>query len=195
MGRNFMLDRSDLDAANTFTWLDSNFDVAFITPSFTPGVFSQKVIHSIFGTVANDEDSMVDFFATTLISDYTTRILNEYDVVCLNGDSYGSILKCTHKLVRTHWRNVHKVGNANSILTPISFASLTGKSFIWIVDLHHDSVILSISESTVHNATHATFVSIDCSTVNQLLFTNIMKLTGLKKMCSFYDASCSKSPI
>ena len=195
MGRTFMLDRSDLDTANTFTWLDSNFDVAFITPSFTPGVFSQEVAHSIFGTIANDKDGMVDFFATTLISDYTTRILNEYDVVCLNGHSYRSILKRTHELVRTHWRNVHKVSNANSILTPISSASLTGKSFIWIVDLHHDSVILSISESPIHSATHAAFVSIDRSTVNQLLFTNIMKFAGLKKMCSFYDSSCSKSPI
>jgi len=87
------LDGSDLNAANAFACLDSNLDVANISPGGSPRVLYQEVVKSVVASVADDEGSVVDLMATALVSDDTASIVREHHVVCLNSHSNRSHLE------------------------------------------------------------------------------------------------------
>lgn len=67
-----MLDTADASAID-----GSNSEVAVFTPGLTPGVSHDVVIDTVFGTIANGHDSMVQVSAAILTSNDTASVLVE----------------------------------------------------------------------------------------------------------------------
>jgi len=74
-----------LDSADTSAFLDTESDVAVLSPGFTPGVLDEVVLNAVVGTVADGEDSVVELISTAL-GDDTTSVRLEDSLVSLNGN-------------------------------------------------------------------------------------------------------------
>lgn len=138
---------------------------------------------------------MIDIVSTTLVGDDTASILHEHIVVALDGHGNGTLLEGTRQLFRIHLRYVDEVSNAHGRLRPVSLATLTSQSLVWVVVLEHHTVILSISECTVNGTSQTALVTIDLSTVDELLLGKVHQGATLEEVLSLDESKRCESPV
>ena len=125
---------------------------------------------------------MVHIVSARLVSDDSARILHEHHVVTLDRRGHGTLLQGTSQLFRIHWRYIDEVGDAHYFTGPVSLAAFTSESFVWVVFLRHDSMVLRIPQRSVHSTTKASFVAIDLRAIDELLLRQVWQLARLKEV-------------
>lgn len=76
---------------------ERNLDVSCISPGSTPGVLCKDVVNTVFCTISNSKDTVVDF-GTTASSDDTIFVVSEDVLVTLDADRDWSKVECGLKL-------------------------------------------------------------------------------------------------
>jgi len=117
-----------LDTTDTNSILNTNADVAILTPVSTPGVFNEIILLAVFRTVTNSEHCMIKVPATAFLSNNTTSVVMESRLVGLNSDrdrlkSDGSL-----KLNRVLLRHIGETSCTNHSLGFIIAAFTTSSS-------------------------------------------------------------------
>jgi len=89
-----------LDSANTVAFCDFESHVTILTPVGAPRVLDEPVLDTVFFTVTNDKDSVVQLCAAWSII-VNASLVAQYGVVCMNCDSYWSLL--VQSILQVNW--------------------------------------------------------------------------------------------
>jgi len=91
-----MLNWVGAELSNT-TLCECDLDVSCVSPGSAPRVLGKDVVNTIFSTVSNSKDTMVDF-VTTSSGDNTIFVVSENILVTLDADRDWSKVKSSLKL-------------------------------------------------------------------------------------------------
>ena len=96
---------------------------------------------------------MVNIVPTAQVRDDAPRVLHEDNAIRLKRDGHWTFLNRTSQLFRVHWRDIHKGLDPCSLFGPVRQAAISCQSFVRVVHLVHDAVILRVPECTIHCST------------------------------------------
>jgi len=86
------------DSANTLLALGvkGHVDVTLFSPGGSPGVSDDSVGDSVFGSVTNGGDGVIEARFTTAVVEDTTGVTLEIVVGSINGNASWSLVDCFH---------------------------------------------------------------------------------------------------
>ena len=185
--------RAHLDTTNTFAFLNSELDVALITPPGVPRVLDQPVLLAVLSAVADSKHCVVEISAAAAAKDTGTVSL-EGTLVGLNDDREGLLSKGSFHLRNVIWFDglvVLDIG-ARDLLGALEarggVISLTrGVRVLNFLNSLVECVIVVGAEWISTLAAKITIVT--GSTVNELLLRERLKITLLDEMGAFESTS------
>ena len=80
-----------MDTADTGSWGNSDLDVTINTPVWSPGVLDKVVVLSVFGSVTDSKDSVVEGGSALSRGEDTTGVSLENGLVGLDGNGDWSL--------------------------------------------------------------------------------------------------------
>jgi hypothetical protein len=146
--------------------VDSDSEVALLTPGDAPRVSDNQVIFTVLATIADSRDCMIKIVGAVWIIHDTTSIERERSMRSIDCDTdWLSGNSCLH-LGDTLSLN-GAVGTDTDLGLGWNYPALIIYSSVWIVCFKHDLVPLGVSESIdFHTATTSSVIVV---AINQLL--------------------------
>jgi len=166
---------------------EGNLDISFISPGSTPGVLGDDIVDTIFRSIANSKDTMVDLVTTSSCDD-TIFVVSEDVLVTLNTDRDWSEVDSSLKLRFTSLDNlVHGLYLTNSLRLFIVTEAVSG--FVRVVRVELKRLVFNIDESFPWCTTTTSCVLVRAR--DKLLDrVNLKWTTILKEHSSFNSSSC-----
>ena len=97
-----------MNAADAFTCLHTNFDIALVSPGRTPRILHKEVLKAVLGTVADNQSSMVNIVPAAQICDDTPCVLHKDYRIRLKSDGHWTFLYRASQLFWVHWRDIYE---------------------------------------------------------------------------------------
>ena len=174
---------------------NTKLDVTVVTPRSSPGVLDEEVVVSIFGTVSDSEDTVVELGSALGGGDDTGGIGLEDRLVGLDGDGNWSSGKSSLEVSTGGILNdILEASNFTDSLGGVEFAlvpEMVGTS-VWIVTLEHEWGFLDVFESVVHETTVATLVNFVA--VDELLLGEGFESSSGKEFSTLDGTGGGESP-
>jgi hypothetical protein len=174
----------------------SDLDVTFITPRWSPRVLDKEVVGTVFGSVTNSEDTVVESGTASGSSDNTTGVTLEGHLVSLDGNrdgllGNGSLQSGTGFVSGDIVEGFD--GDSTSLFHGlVASAGDTLSRGIRIGLLSNHRGLLSILESVVHETTIAT--GVDGGALDELLLREGDEAAGGKEVSTFEGTGGGESP-
>lgn len=126
-----------------------DFEVSVITPLFTPRILNNIIIHSIFSTITNSNNSMIDIFwsiLTNITGIYTTSVVFE-PINNFKGNRNRSV--CSNSLFKTLFIISCDIKTTMSLAntSPSSISTFSILSIVWVILFSSESIVFNIFKS------------------------------------------------
>ena len=182
-------------SVDTADVLNTDLDVSFGSPRWSPGVLDEEVVLSAFGSVSDSEDTVVKLGSASRGGDNTAGVRLEDSLVGLDGDGHWSVGEGSLKVDTGGVRlDISVSTNLTSSLGGVVLAlgeERVGSS-VWVVSLEHEWGGLDVGESVVHESTIASVVLLRA--VNELLLREGLEVSGGKEFSTLNGTSGGESP-
>ena len=186
-----------LDTANTISRLDSNSDVALISPGSSPRVLDDPVVLSVFRTVSDSEDGVIESSAAVGVVEDTVTVHLEAELVSFDENGEWLLGKTGLHLVDIACGHTVALADCDgSVRERIVFASwnLASAGDVWVDRLKISiSCVLVISVSPVRISTIAAHVELG-SARDELLFGERFQSSSGDEVSTFEDTSGGERP-
>lgn len=168
-----------MDTANSISFFLSDLDVSLVSPSGSPGVSDQVVWDSVFFSVSNSSDSVVQRGSTGSSSDDTRSVVVEDTLVSFDGDRNWSLSNGSLEFGDDVALNVVDLLDLGGvvILGPASVSD----GLVWVVLLEVKSV--------PHSQLHAVFLPSSVTSVGLSVAVNAHLLGQLNEFSSLDEVS------
>lgn len=147
------------------TWVSDHSEVSLFTPTGSPRVSDNPEFGSVFDTVSDSSDTVVQSSSARSLED--TRMVG-HDSVSINSNRNDGLVNSIHQLLSVVLWNINVSSNVSDWGTSSLARSLD--SSVWVSCFSLDTVLLDVGESVVHPSTVTTVVSLSSGAINQLLF-------------------------
>lgn len=107
------VDGLHVDTADASTILNSDLEIALVTPGGGPRVLNQEVGSAVFGTVTNCEDTMIEVDSAFTAGDDSGFVMLEDGLVSLDGHGNGLLGNSILQFVGGHRSNCGEPGDFN----------------------------------------------------------------------------------
>jgi len=168
---------------------EGHLDVTLVTPAGTPGVLDENVVSSLFGTVANSEDTVVKSGSASGFDD-TTGVHLEGRLIGFNGNGDWSLGNGSLEL-GSRWGDIFERFDLTNTLAGFVLAG-TLLGLVSIFGFKHEWGFLDVLEGVVHETTIAALVNLVA--VNELLLGEGLELSGLLEHSTFNGTGGGESP-
>jgi hypothetical protein len=151
-------DRLHLDTADTISRGDTDLDVSFISPSGAPRVLHEVVSLSIYGSISDGENKVINVSSTGSSGEDTSFVLSESTFVSFDHYGSGSLSDGGLEGVRATSFDTYVTGRLNvGLLLGALLASSIHMS-VWVGRLQFNVISLVERETCASVTTRATFV-------------------------------------
>jgi hypothetical protein len=182
-----------LDTADTFSVDGSDSDISTFSPWSSPWVSDDVVLGSVFNSVSNSDDSVIEVGSAFWVVEDTTRVELEDHLVGFNGDWDWTLSDGSHKLINWVGLDGSEVGDLDFSLWWVIFAGSVNTG-VWVDWFEFHSVLFSILESSRHFSTIATGITEWAWAINELLFRETQEFSGGDLMVTFHGSNSWESP-
>jgi len=181
-----------LDSADTGTIGNTDLDVSIDTPVGTPGVLDEEVFLSVFGTISDCEDSVVEGGSAGGGGEDTTGILLEDSLVGLDGDGNWALVEGGLELVWVLGLDGLVSGGTDGSLGFVVFAGAAIFGNVWVVGLGLEWGSLGVEEGKGHGTTIASMVQ--PGAVNELGLGEGDEVSGGNEVSTLQGTGGGESP-
>jgi len=168
-------------------------DVSTFTPAGAPRVLDDPEVLAVFGTVTNDEDTVVERGTAGGAVDDTTLVELEDRGISLDGSGDWASSDSGGEL------NVIVGGNGNPTevlendLGLVEFAGSLG-SGVWVDGTEFNSVVTGVLEGSGHNTAIASVSSVGAGTIDELLLRESLQESVLNSVEAFQSTDGGERP-
>jgi len=183
-----------LDSTDTGTGLNSDLDVTGSTPGGAPRVLNEVVRGTIFDTVSDGEDTVIELSSASGSGKDTSLVSLESNFVGLDGNRDGGFVEGSLELVRVVGgdHGVPSGLNGGSLNGRVASGNLSSSGGVRVVSLEDSGVLLVESEGEGHGATIASVVKLGAR--DELLLGEGEEFLGGNEMGSFHSSSGGERP-
>ncbi len=148
-----------INTTDTCSIRNSEFDVSINSPIRSPWVLNKEIFNSIFNTITNSKDSMIELSTTSRACNNTTSVQLENWGVSFNSYWNWTFVQCSFKLWRCIWCNILVGLNWNNTFRFVIFASKnTSWWCVWIVSFSLKWMRFCIIKCKIHKTTIASMI-------------------------------------
>ena len=173
----------------------TDLDVTTGTPGWAPRVLDEEVVVSIFGSVSDSEDTVVELGSAFGRGDDTGLVGLEDSLVSLNGNGNWSLGESSLKVSTSGvLDDIGETSDFTNSLGGVEFAlvpEMVGSS-VRIFRFEHEWRFLDVFESVVHETTVATLVNFVA--VDELLLGEGLEFAGGKEFSTLDGTGGGESP-
>ena len=204
LGRTCLISRSSsvsggldgllLDTADTGTGLNTDLDVTGISPGGAPRVLNEVVRGTVFDTVSDGEDTVIELSSASGSGKDTSLVSLESNFVGLDGNRDGGFIEGSLELVRVVGGDHGVSGglNGGSLNGRVASSNLSSSRGVRVVSLEDGVVVLVESEGEGHGATIASVVKLGAR--DELLLGEGEEFLGGNEMGSFHSSGGGERP-
>jgi hypothetical protein len=167
-------------------------DVTSFSPGGSPGVSDDSVGDSVFLSVTNGSDGVIEVRSFSAVVEDTTGVTLEIVVGSIDGNASWSSGDGGFQGVNTVVLDSSVGCSFDLSLEFFSIAMFTSLGSVWVSRFELHSVGSSINESLSLKSTIAPTVLLIA--INELLFSELEKCSGLDEMSTLHGSSGGKGP-